>query len=47
MEVRNSDMQYLLLSKLQSDVIAREMAELYAQTDNLAFLTVLEHCLDH
>jgi hypothetical protein len=47
MEVRNWDYAVPLVEQHSSDVIAREMAELHLKIDSLAFLTILEHCLDH
>jgi hypothetical protein len=47
MEVRNSDYAVPLVEQHSSDVIARKVAELHLKIDSLAFLTSLEHCLDH
>jgi hypothetical protein len=47
MEVRNLDYAVPLVEQHSSDVIAREMAELHLKIDSLAFLAILEHCLNH
>ncbi len=47
MEVRNLDSAVPLVEQHSSDAIASEMAELHLKIDSLAFLTILENCLDH